>query len=99
MQVGLAPNRFSTMRSRPLDTDRAAWAAQNAALDRMDGSARLHAALELSDAVREIRLAGIRSRYPRASREETVRRLILEEYGVRLPNPRYMPPPSDAMEP
>lgn len=88
MQVPVALNRFRAMTPRPLDTDRAAWAAQNAALDRMDGPARLHAALELSEAVREIRLAGIRSRHPRSSREDAVRRLVLEEYGVRLPNPR-----------
>lgn len=76
------------MTPRPLDTDRAAWTAQNAVLDRMDGPARLRAALELSEAVREIRLAGIHARYPQSSRSAAVRRVVLEEYGVRIPSQR-----------
>ena len=51
----------------------------------MDGPARLHAALELSEAVREIRLAGIRARHPELSPREAVERLVVEDYGVELP--------------
>jgi hypothetical protein len=51
----------------------------------MDGPARLRAALELSEAVREIRLAGIRARHPELSPREAVERLVAEDYGVELP--------------
>jgi hypothetical protein len=74
------------MTSRPLDTDAAAWSAQNAALDRMGGPARLRAAIELSEAVREIRLAGIQACHPDLGRREVIFRLVREEYGVELPD-------------
>jgi hypothetical protein len=54
----------------------------------MDGPARLNAAIELSDAVREIRLAGLRSRHPEMRHEELVARLVLEEYGLEVSSPR-----------
>ena len=73
------------MSSRPLDTTPASWSRYESVLDRMDGPARLHAAAELSDAVREIRLAGIRSRHPKLTRAEAVVRLVAEDYGVTLP--------------
>jgi hypothetical protein len=74
------------MISRPLDTAPASWSEYNAVLDRMDGPARLHAAVELSDAVREVRLAGIRARHPEMTRQEIVARLVSEDYGVTLPS-------------
>ena len=74
------------MISRPLDTAPASWTEYNAVLDRMDGAARLCAAIELSDAVREVRLAGIRTRHPELSAEEVVARLVAEDYGVTLPS-------------
>jgi hypothetical protein len=74
------------MTSRPLDTTPAGWAAYNAVLDRMDGPARLHDALELSEAVREIRLAGIRARHPELTPRDVVALLVSEEYGVELPH-------------
>ena len=73
------------MLSRPLDTDPEAWATYNAVLDRMDGPARLRAALELSDTVREIRLAGLRARNPELSPRQVVARLVAEDYGIQLP--------------
>lgn len=76
------------MSSRPLDTAPATWLQYENVLARMDGSARLHAAVELSEMVREIRLAGIRSRHPGLSHREAVKRLVAEDYGVRLPDPR-----------
>jgi hypothetical protein len=63
----------------------AAWDAYNAVLDRMDGPARLHAAMELSESVREIRLAGIRARHPELSSRQVIARWVLEEYGLQLP--------------
>lgn len=73
------------MTPRPLDTTPASWSAYNAILDRMDGPERVRVAVELSEAVREIRLAGIRARHPELTRREAVARLVLEEFGVRLP--------------
>lgn len=73
------------MISRPLDTDPEAWARYNDVLDRMDGPARLRAALELSDTVREIRLAGLRARNPELSPRQVVARLVAEDYGIELP--------------
>lgn len=73
------------MSSRPLDTTPASWAQYEAVLDRMDGPMRLRAALELSDAVRQIRLAGIRSQHPELSAGEAMARLVAEDYGVQLP--------------
>ncbi len=72
------------MTSRPLDTTAAAWTAQNAVLDRMGGPARLRAAIELSEAVREIRLSGIRARHPELDRREVIARLVQEEHGIDL---------------
>ena len=76
------------MTSRPLDTTPESWSVYHAALDKMDGPARLHAAVELSEAVRGIRLAGIRARHPNLSEQEVVARLVWEDYGVRLPTAR-----------
>jgi hypothetical protein len=73
------------MSTPPLDTDPAAWSAYEAVLARMDGPARVRVAIELSDAVRDIRLSGIESRHPELTREQAVARLILEEFGVTLP--------------
>ena len=76
------------MESQPLDTAPASWSQYEAALDRMDGSARIRATVELSNGVREIRLAGIRSRNPALSHREAVAQLVAEEYGVQLPRPQ-----------
>ena len=73
------------MSSRPLDTSAASWSQYEAVLDQMDGPARLHAAVELSDAVHEIRLARIRSRHPELTDREVVARLVAEDHGVQLP--------------
>ena len=51
----------------------------------MDGPARLGAAVELSEAVHELRLAGIRSRHPELSAKESEARLVAEDHGVDLP--------------
>lgn len=76
------------MSVRPLDTDAAAWSVQTSALDRMGGPARLVAAIELSESVREIRMAGLQARHPELSRQQLIRRVVREEYGVELPDPR-----------
>jgi len=53
---------------------------------RMDEQGRLRAALELSDTVREIRLAGLRARHPELSDRQVVARLVAEDYGIALPS-------------
>lgn len=73
------------MTTRPRDTTAAAWSTHTAILDRMGGSARVRAAIELSEAVRELRLAGIRARNPGLDDRGVVVRLVLEEYGIELP--------------
>lgn len=73
------------MSPRPLDTSSAAWDVYTNVLDRMDGPARLQAAVELSESVREIRLAGIRTRHPELTPKQVVARWVMEEYGVQLP--------------
>lgn len=76
------------MTPRPLDTTPTSWSAYNAVLDGLDGAARVGIAIDLSEAVREIRLAGIRGRHPELSRREAVVRLVAEDYGVDLePSP------------
>jgi hypothetical protein len=51
------------MSPRPNDTTEDAWSAYQGVLDEMDGPARLYAAIELSDAVREIRMSGLKARH------------------------------------
>ena len=73
------------MSSRPIDTAPAGWSQYEAILDRIGETARLNAAIELSEAVRQIRLDGIRSRHPELSLREAVALLVAEDYGVDLP--------------
>lgn len=73
------------MSTRPRDTAPAAWSAQAAVLERMGGSARVLAAVELSDAIRGVRIAGIRARNPDLDHRRALSRLISEDYGVDLP--------------
>jgi hypothetical protein len=51
----------------------------------MDGPARLHAAVQLSDAIHEIRLAELRSRHPELSLRDAVAQLVEKDHGVALP--------------
>ena len=69
---------------RPRDTSAEAWSLQRAVLERMGGSARLLAALDLSEAVRTIRLEGLRVRHPDDDEAGLIRRLVREDYGIDL---------------
>ncbi len=73
------------MTIRPRDTEPAAWTTHTALLDRMGGSARVRAALELSEAVRDIRVAGIRARNPDLDDQQVLALLVSEDYGLELP--------------
>jgi hypothetical protein len=68
----------------PLDTASEALEMQRRAWARLGPEGRLNAALELSEAVRAIRLAGLRSRMPEASESDLVRRFIAETHGIYL---------------
>jgi hypothetical protein len=72
------------MSSRPLDTSPQAWSTYAAVLGRMSGEARLSAALEFSDSIREIQLAGIQARHPTWDAARVIRHLIADEYGVQV---------------
>lgn len=76
------------MTTRPLDTAPEAWSRYEAVLDSLDGQGRLRAAVDLSEAVRELRLAGIRARSPGLSVAEAIAQLVAEDYGVELPGRR-----------
>jgi hypothetical protein len=52
----------------------------------MDGAARLNAAVELSDAIHEVRLSGIQARFPDMTPHERVAQLVLEDHGITLPS-------------
>lgn len=73
------------MSTRPRDTSPDAWNQYLRALDRMSGEQRLRIALDLSDTVRSLRLAGLRAQFPGESQQQLVRRYIEEVYGIRLP--------------
>lgn len=75
------------MSPRPLDTSPASWRVYTGVLDQLDGAARVDAAVDLSESVRDLRLAGIRARNPELNPRQVVARWILEEHGVALPEP------------
>lgn len=64
------------MTPRPLDTSPEGWAVQREALARMGGEGRIRTAIELSEAVRTLRLEGILARNPHWTRAEAVQSLL-----------------------
>lgn len=74
------------MSLRPLDTTADALEAQRSALARLGPEGRVRAALQMSDSIRDVRLAGLRSRHPDATRRELIAPFIAEVHGVR-PDP------------
>lgn len=70
------------MSLRPLDTTTTAWKAQRSAFGKLGPEGRLRAALEMSDAMRRIRLSGIRSRHPEATEREAISRFIAGAHGT-----------------
>jgi hypothetical protein len=67
----------------PLDTSVAARNLQEEAHMRIGPEGRLRIALDLSEAVRDLRLAGLRSSHPDVSEAELVLRFILETHGLQ----------------
>ena len=72
----------------PRDTSRDAWDMQVSALERLGPERRVEVAIELSESVRSLYVAGIRSRQPEWSDEEVVRHIVSIQYGVDLPRSR-----------
>ncbi len=67
------------------DTSPEAAAVQRAIFRRMTTEQRLRLALEMSDSMRNVALAGLRSRRPELSEAELSRELIRLMYGVLPP--------------
>ena len=64
------------MATRPLDTSSAGWAAQRGVILGMDPSARVRAAIDLSESVRDIQIQGLLARNPNWTRLDAVRWLV-----------------------
>lgn len=75
------------MNARPLDTSPDALEAQRSAFADLGPDARFRAALEMSEAVRQIRLSGLRERHPDASERELLDRFVEQLHG---PSPERM---------
>jgi hypothetical protein len=70
----------------PSDTSPEAAAIQQEIFRRMTAAARLRLALEMSESMRNVALAGLRSRRPDLSTEELSRELMRLMYGF-VPEP------------
>lgn len=75
------------MTTRPHDTSPEAWEIYRAALRRLGPEGRVQRALELSEAVRSIHLAGILARNPGWEMDDAVRYFVEKAHGVTLPAP------------
>jgi hypothetical protein len=69
----------------PSDTSREIWDMQIAAYERLGPEGRVRVALELSESIRSVHVAGVRSRHPEWSNEEVTRHVVSKQYGVSLP--------------
>lgn len=67
----------------PLDTDAAALAIQQDIFRRMSPEQRLRLALEMSQSMRDLALAGLRQRRPELSEEQLVLELRQIMYGPK----------------
>jgi len=68
----------------PLDTLAESRRTQEASHSALGPEGRLRAALEMSEAVRQIRFAGLRAQHPDASGPELTRKFIAEAHRVSL---------------
>ncbi len=65
----------------PFDTTSEAAAVQRAIFRRMTAAQRLRLSLEMSESLRNVALAGLRSRRPELNAEERSRELLRIMYG------------------
>ena len=64
------------MSTRPKDTSESSWLTQREIVARMDPSARVGVALDLSESVREIEIEGLLARNPTWSHADAVGCLV-----------------------
>lgn len=69
----------------PRDTSAQAWAQQLAALERIGPAGRVAVAVDLSESVRAIQLAGIEASHPEWTGAEVMHHLIATQYGLEVP--------------
>lgn len=72
------------MNLHPMDTSPEVERRQADAHRALGPTGRVELAVELSEAVRELRLAGLRSTFPEVRRRELVKRFISEVHGVAV---------------
>jgi hypothetical protein len=72
------------MVQRPLDTSPEALERQRIALEKLGPEARVRAAIEMSESMRRVTLAGLRADCPDASEEALVTRFVDRVHGVQL---------------
>ena len=72
------------MKSKPHDTSEQVWRNRRSIVAGLSPEDRLRTALDLSDSVREIRIAGLLSRNPGWTRTQAVRELVLRDTGIDL---------------
>jgi hypothetical protein len=65
----------------PSDTSPKAAAIQREIFRRMTSAARLRLALEMSESIRDVALAGLRARHPELNANELSRELMRVMYG------------------
>lgn len=75
------------MSTKPMDTTADAWIAQRRVLSRMGPADRVQIALELSESVREIQVAGLLARNSDWDKADAIRHLVAMNLGVDLPRP------------
>lgn len=73
------------MKHRPRDTSEQAWRYRRLIIAGLSPEDRLRTAFDLSESVREIRIAGLLSRNPGWTRSQAVHELVLRDTGIDLP--------------
>lgn len=72
------------MTRRPHDTSVQAWRYRRSIIAGLSPEDRLRTAFDLSDSVREIRIAGLLTRNPGWTRTQAVHELVLRDTGIDL---------------
>lgn len=72
------------MTHRPLDTSPETLEHQRIAHERLGPEARVRAAIEMSESIRRLTLAGLRADHPETSEQSLVARFVARVHGVQL---------------
>lgn len=73
------------MSPRPRDTAPEIWDLRRDALRAMGPEGRLRVAVELSEAVRQLRIQRLLRRHSDWTQAQAIRRLVFEDTGIELP--------------